>query len=120
MNIPAGGGGYFRLLPSFFIERALRQLRKRCNPPVAMLYFHPWEFDPEQQKLPLNWLAAARTYVGISRTKERLVTLLGRHQFGRAIDVANRIQSQRLKIPRFDLSAARIPNGAVAPVIPAT
>jgi hypothetical protein len=46
--------------------------------------------------------------------------LLGRHQFGRAIDVANRIQSQRLNIPRFDLSDARIPNGAVAPVIPAT
>src|SRR5205807_947093 len=38
MNFPVGGGGYFRLLPSFFLDRALRQLERRGRPAVAMLY----------------------------------------------------------------------------------
>src|SRR5262249_47954680 len=48
MKIPVGGGGYFRLLPLCLFERALRQVQTECNPSVAMLYFHPWEFDPRQ------------------------------------------------------------------------
>ena len=37
-----------------------------------MLYFHPWEFDPEQQRLPLSRLNRFRTYVGIHRSRARL------------------------------------------------
>jgi polysaccharide deacetylase family protein (PEP-CTERM system associated) len=101
MNVPAGGGGYFRLLPVFVIERALRQAR-RDHPPVAMLYFHPWEFDPEQARLPLRRLSGFRTYVGISRSRARFGLLLDHHEFSRAVDVARRLDPSTL--PGFALA----------------
>jgi polysaccharide deacetylase family protein (PEP-CTERM system associated) len=100
-NVPLGGGGYFRLLPLFFMEKALRQTARNCVPPVAVLYFHPWEFDPEQQRLPLKMLSKFRTYVGIARSRERLTTLLSRHRFCRARDVAE--QLDRAALPSFPL-----------------
>src|SRR5207248_1508972 len=64
-NVPTGGGGYFRLFPLWLMERALRQVARTCQPAVAMLYFHPWEFDPGQPRLPLGLLSRFRTYVGL-------------------------------------------------------
>jgi polysaccharide deacetylase family protein (PEP-CTERM system associated) len=96
MNLPAGGGGYFRLLPLFIIERAIAQSRRDCRPSVAMLYFHPWEFDHEQPRLPLRRLSRFRTYVGIRRARNRLPLLLSRHTFSRAVDVARRLKDTAL------------------------
>ncbi len=95
MNLPMGGGGYFRLFPLCFTEWAIRQTKRHCSPPVAMLYFHPWEFDPDQLRLPLGRLSRFRTYVGIKRSRSRLAALLSRHRFARAIDVAKRLDSRR-------------------------
>jgi polysaccharide deacetylase family protein (PEP-CTERM system associated) len=72
VNLPVGGGGYFRLLPLFFLHWAIRQTRLTSKPPVVMLYFHPWEFDPQQQRLPLTGLRRFRTYVGMNRSRRRL------------------------------------------------
>lgn len=87
-NLPVGGGGYFRLFPLAVMRRGLVQTLRRGQPPVAMLYFHPWEFDPDQERLPLSRLSRFRTYVGLSRSRRRLTTLLNQHVFKRAIDVA--------------------------------
>ena len=95
MNLPTGGGGYFRLLPMFFLERTLRQVSRRCKPAVATLYFHPWELDSEQAWLPLDRLGRFRTYVGIRRCRDRLATLLGRHRFVRAVDVASQLRPRQ-------------------------
>jgi polysaccharide deacetylase family protein (PEP-CTERM system associated) len=103
-NLPVGGGGYFRLLPLFLMERGLRQVERDCRPAVAMLYFHPWEFDPEQDRLPLKQLSKFRTYVGINKSRDRLATLLARHRFTRAIDVARRLDGQRQALPSFGLT----------------
>jgi polysaccharide deacetylase family protein (PEP-CTERM system associated) len=100
-NLPVGGGGYFRLLPPGLLERALEQVRRGCRPAVAMLYFHPWEFDPEQPRLPLRPLARFRTYVGIARGRHRLGALLARHRFSRAVDVARRLDGRRRDLPSF-------------------
>jgi hypothetical protein len=100
-----GGGGYFRLFPLALTERAIRQTAAACRPPVAMLYFHPWEFDPAQAKLPLGRLSRFRTYVGIGRTAARLEALLSRHQCARAIDVARQLADRRDDLPRFGLVA---------------
>jgi hypothetical protein len=59
---------------------------------VAMLYFHPWEFDPDQQRLPLGRLSRFRTYVGINRSRHRLASLLAEYQFARACDVAREFE----------------------------
>jgi polysaccharide deacetylase family protein (PEP-CTERM system associated) len=98
MNAPMGGGGYFRLFPLFMTRWAIRQTLNRTFPPVAMLYFHPWEFDPLHQHLPMGRLNKFRTYVGIRRTRARLAALLGKYRFARAVDVARNLQQQRLPI----------------------
>jgi polysaccharide deacetylase family protein (PEP-CTERM system associated) len=88
-SIPVGGGGYFRLLPLFVMKHALRQVRRACHPPVAMLYFHPWEFDPDQARLPFKRLNHYRTYVGLNSSREKLIRLLGHCAFVRARDTAS-------------------------------
>jgi polysaccharide deacetylase family protein (PEP-CTERM system associated) len=105
VNTPLGGGGYFRLFPLPFTELALAQTRRLCRPPVAVLYFHPWEFDPDQPRLALRPLSRFRTYVGIRRSRGRLAALLERHTFSRAIDVVDRLRQRRADLPEFRLCA---------------
>lgn len=96
LHLPVGGGGYFRLFPLSLLEAGLAQVALSCRPAVAMLYFHPWEFDPDQPRLPLPFFNRMRTYVGIGRTRDRLLRLLDRHRFARAVDVARRLDPARL------------------------
>jgi polysaccharide deacetylase family protein (PEP-CTERM system associated) len=103
-NLPVGGGGSFRLLPLFVLEWALARLPQTCRPAVGMLYFHPWEFDAEQERLPLARLNRFRTYAGIRRTRQRLTTLLGRHSFARAVDLLGILEQQRHELPRFSVA----------------
>ncbi|HEY1379585.1 MAG TPA: XrtA system polysaccharide deacetylase [Gemmataceae bacterium] len=107
VNVPMGGGGYFRLFPLWVTERALRQTAADCRPPVAVLYFHPWEFDPGQARLPLRGLNRYRTYVGLGRTRGRLADLLGRYQFTRAVDVADDLAARPDELPEFCLAVPR-------------
>ena len=44
-NWPAGGGGYFRLLPYRVSRWSIRRVNAVDRQP-AMFYFHPWELDP--------------------------------------------------------------------------
>jgi hypothetical protein len=104
-NVPMGGGGYFRLFPLWVTERALRQTAADCRPAVAVLYFHPWEFDPGQARLPLRGLSRYRTYVGLGRTRGRLTGLLARHRFARAVDVAGDLLARPDDLPEFCLAA---------------
>jgi polysaccharide deacetylase family protein (PEP-CTERM system associated) len=105
MNVPMGGGGYFRLFPLFLTRWAIQQMNHGCHPAVATLYFHPWEFDPEQERLPLGRLARLRTYVGIRRTRSRLASLLSKYSFTRAVDVARALLAPGLAaLPSFAVS----------------
>ncbi|MCI0682565.1 MAG: DUF3473 domain-containing protein [Gemmataceae bacterium] len=116
MKAPMGGGGYFRLFPLCFTEWALRQTARACRPAVATLYFHPWEFDPEQARLPLKWLSRFRTYVGLRRSSQRLRALLVRGRFARAIDVARHLGAHAL--PVFDVAAGSLPTACAGSVDP--
>ena len=49
-NWPAGGGGYFRLLPYRVSRWSIRRINDVDRRP-AMFYFHPWEIDPEQPRV---------------------------------------------------------------------
>lgn len=49
-RLAAGGGGFFRLLPYAFSRWAIRQVNERENRP-AVIYFHPWEIDPDQPRV---------------------------------------------------------------------
>lgn len=102
-NLPVGGGGYFRFLPTFLLQRALTQLCQDDPAAVTTLYFHPWEFDPGQARLPLDRLNRFRTYVGIHRSRPRFVGLLQRYRFTRAVDAARGLQAERHRLPLFTL-----------------
>lgn len=74
MRLPVAGGGYFRLFPPALMHAGIRAAAKQGRP--AALYFHPWEFDADQPRLPLNARQRIRTYVGIGRSRARLERLL--------------------------------------------
>ncbi len=50
MNVPVGGGGYFRLFPLWWTAYCLRRINRVERRPV-MFYVHPWELDPGQPRI---------------------------------------------------------------------
>jgi hypothetical protein len=109
-----GGGGYFRMFPLLLTEWAMKQSSRIGSPPVAMLYFHPWEFDSEQKRLPIGRWSSFRTYVGICRTRDRLSSLLARYRFSRAVAVVKELNAHRQELSIFGLvpSSDSIPASA--------
>jgi polysaccharide deacetylase family protein (PEP-CTERM system associated) len=74
-NLPAGGGGYFRLLP-YALSRAMMKRVNRNDGQSALFYFHPWELDPGQPRpVGLGAKARFRHYVNIGRMESRLAQL---------------------------------------------
>jgi polysaccharide deacetylase family protein (PEP-CTERM system associated) len=71
-NLPAGGGGYFRLLP-YALSRWLMQRVNQEDRQSALFYFHPWEIDPGQPRpAGLDAKSRFRHYVNIGRMERRL------------------------------------------------
>lgn len=101
VNLPVGGGGYFRLLPLSVTKLALSLSRIDPRSGATVLYFHPWEFDPNQPRLTLSRLNRFRTYVGIRHSQNRLCRLLSAYSFVRAVDLAQLLQERRETLPRF-------------------
>ncbi len=102
VTAPMGGGGYFRLFPLWLTRRAVAEALRRGGPRVAMLYFHPWEFDTQQRRLPLGRLKGLRTYVGIGRTTARLEALLREGwRFQTAAEVAARLRACPEALARY-------------------
>ena len=101
LRLPMGGGGYFRLFPLCLLRHALGQTLREVQPPVAVLYFHPWEFDPDQTRLPLGRLSRFRTYVGMRRSRPRFIALLRRQRFVRAADAVRSLRPHLNQLPHF-------------------
>ena len=75
-NLPAGGGGYFRLLP-YAVSRALIRRVNQVERRPGIFYFHPWEIDPAQPRVQGTSLKTRfRHYVNLGRTEPRLRRLL--------------------------------------------
>lgn len=79
-NLPVAGGGYLRILPMWYTHWALRRIRCRDGQP-AVVYFHPWEIDPGQPRLPGNLKARLRHYVNLKRMAGRIRELLANGKF---------------------------------------
>jgi polysaccharide deacetylase family protein (PEP-CTERM system associated) len=86
MNLPIGGGGYFRLLPYWWTRNGIRRVNRRESKP-AVFYIHPWEIDVDQPRLPASWLSRFRHYRNLDRTDSRLQQLLADFQFGPVRDL---------------------------------
>jgi polysaccharide deacetylase family protein (PEP-CTERM system associated) len=86
-NLPAGGGGYFRLMPYGLYRWCLHRVNERDAQP-GMFYFHPWEVDPAQPRVPGAPLRSRlRHYTNLHTMEARLRRLLGDFRWGRMDEV---------------------------------
>jgi polysaccharide deacetylase family protein (PEP-CTERM system associated) len=104
VNLPIGGGGYFRLSPFELIRRGIERVNALEQRPV-MFYFHPWELDPDQPRPPMAWHHRFRHYVGLGREAAKLAQLLAAFRFGTARDV---LQTRACRLPFMAAAANRV------------
>jgi polysaccharide deacetylase family protein (PEP-CTERM system associated) len=82
-NWPASGGGYFRLMPYALSRRLIEHVNRHENE-AAVFYFHPWEIDVDQPRIPgIDAKTRFRHYVNIHRMEKRLARLLQDFRWGR-------------------------------------
>ncbi|MEO6800818.1 MAG: XrtA system polysaccharide deacetylase [Rhodanobacter sp.] len=82
-NWPCGGGGFFRLLPYAMFKRGLRRVNRRESR-AGVFYFHPWEVDPQQPRVPgVTLKNRVRHYLNLTRTAPRLEQLVRDFRFDR-------------------------------------
>lgn len=75
-NWPAAGGGFFRLLPYVASRWSLSYVNRVDDRP-GMFYFHPWEIDPGQPRIPgIGLKTRFRHYLNLHRMQPRLERLL--------------------------------------------
>ena len=81
MNLPVGGGGYFRILPYAWTRWGLDKIN-RDDRRGAVFYLHPWEIDPAQPRLAAGLLSRFRHYRNLHVAEARLRRLLQDFTFG--------------------------------------
>ena len=82
-RVAAGGGGFFRVLPYAFSRWAIRQVNTQDRRP-AVFYFHPWEIDPAQPRVPGAPLRSKlRHYTNLDVMAEKLEQLVREFAWGR-------------------------------------
>lgn len=82
-NWPASGGGYFRLMPYGLSRWMIERINRVDNMP-AVFYFHPWEVDIEQPRIPgISAKTRFRHYLNIHRMESRLRRLLADFSWAR-------------------------------------
>ena len=79
-NFPGAGGGYFRIFPFLYTEWVFRTFERLYRKPVVT-YFHPWEIDPEQPRIPAGLKSSFRHYTNLGIVEKRLGLLLQNHLF---------------------------------------
>jgi polysaccharide deacetylase family protein (PEP-CTERM system associated) len=94
LNLPVGGGGYFRLLPYEWTRWGISRINDSERRP-AIFYLHPWEMDPEQPRLPAGRLNRLRHYRNLGQTESRLRRLLQDFQFGTMRQILQPLTAQR-------------------------
>jgi polysaccharide deacetylase family protein (PEP-CTERM system associated) len=82
-NWPCGGGGFFRLLPYPLFRRGFRRVN-RNDRRAGVFYFHPWEIDPQQPRVPgVTLKNRVRHYLNLKRMAPRVERLLRDFRFDR-------------------------------------
>jgi polysaccharide deacetylase family protein (PEP-CTERM system associated) len=86
-NLPSSGGGYFRLFP-YGLSRWMLGKVNSGDRESAIFYFHPWEIDTEQPRIPgISRKTRFRHYVNIDRMEARLNRLLKDFKWGRMDEI---------------------------------
>ncbi len=84
LRIPVGGGNYLRQLPTSLTLSAFRGYQRSDSIPFV-LYFHPWELDPEQPEVSaFGALTRIRQYRNLGRLRNLLPRYFESASFGSA------------------------------------
>ena len=102
LNLPIGGGGYFRLLPYAWTKWGIARLNRTERQP-AIFYLHPWEIDPAQPRLPVPLLGRIRHYRNLDKTEARLRALLNDFRFSSLQSVLAISGESRRDVPLGEL-----------------
>ncbi len=78
-TFPAGGGGYFRLLPYFIFQSMFQASGQQLD--FLNFYTHPWEYDPEQPKIMSSFKSNFRHRVNQHSALKKLEKLCKTAQF---------------------------------------
>ena len=89
---PAGGGGYLRLLPMGYTRWAVRQIHEKERQPFVV-YFHPWELDPDQPRINGKWKSRLRHYTRLKSMEPRLRELLAKGKFTPIIELVRQLDA---------------------------
>lgn len=79
-RLPVAGGGYLRLFPKGLIKRAIHHINTIERQP-AVLYFHPWEIDPDQPRIQAPLKSRFRHYLNLDTTLHKIKYLFGQFSF---------------------------------------
>lgn len=102
--LPIGGGGYLRLLPYRYFSAGIRRSNQTENLP-ACIYFHPWELDPNQERLPLGLISSLRTYTGLAGMQKKIERLIDEFHFSTISAVYPRPAEAMLPVAVHNASA---------------
>ena len=107
-NLPASGGGWFRLLP-YAVSRAMIRRVNRVDGEAAVFYFHPWEIDAGQPRVSgIDARTRFRHYVNIARMENRLRRLVSDFSWGRM----DQVFMQRQAVPLHVLGVSGLATAA--------
>lgn len=109
--VPIAGGNYARQLPTSFIHQRVERWMREERAPFVM-YFHVWELDPEQPRVPAPLAQRVRQYRNLDRMRNFLSSWTSRHAFGSAAEFLG-LQQPRMA-PAPDAAAPRLFHPAVS------
>lgn len=79
-NLPAAGGGYLRLFPFSYTRWVFKTFEQRYGESVVV-YFHPWEIDPEQPRIAGRLRSRIRHYTNLQGMRSRLEQMSKSYSF---------------------------------------
>ena len=93
-NFGVAGGGYLRLLPYRVTRWAIKEVNEVERQP-AMIYFHPWELDPDQPRIAAPLRSRLRHYTNLGGMQKKIERLLRDFRFGTVSDVCKPLISRK-------------------------
>lgn len=100
VRLPIAGGSYFRLLPFPVLCQLFKRIERQGRPLV--MYFHPWELDPQQPRMEGPFLSQLFHYLNLEKMESRLSTLLSTFHFApiaKQIDLSPTLPLDRTILP---------------------
>jgi polysaccharide deacetylase family protein (PEP-CTERM system associated) len=99
-QLPIAGGGYLRLFPVSLVSRAITFINSKERQPTVV-YFHPWEIDPDQPRIHAGLKSRFRHYLNLNGMEAKIRYLLSKIEFSAMRDICLKQQQCQKKIERI-------------------